>query len=160
MHEVAHQLSFNCGMLNRDGDVPFWLAEGLACYCEATNNGSWQGIGEPSPLRCTALRTVLSSNGPLIELTQLITRDDWMLSTRDKQTTLLAYAQSWALFRMLMEEQPDNVRAYLQRIYPRRIRDRRLADFEQSFGHDLIQLKRRYEQYLRAIIYQQAQPRR
>src|SRR5262249_44019053 len=32
MHEVAHQLSFNCGMLNREGDVPFWLAEGLACY--------------------------------------------------------------------------------------------------------------------------------
>src|SRR5262249_45777967 len=45
MHEVAHQLSFNTGMLNRDGDVPVWLAEGLACYCEPTVNGAWQGLG-------------------------------------------------------------------------------------------------------------------
>src|SRR5262249_54358486 len=30
MHEVAHQLSFNGGLLNRDGDVGCWLAEGLA----------------------------------------------------------------------------------------------------------------------------------
>jgi hypothetical protein len=29
MHEVGHQLTFNSGMLNRTGDVPFWLAEGL-----------------------------------------------------------------------------------------------------------------------------------
>ena len=36
MHEVAHQLSFNCGLLNREGDVSFWLAEGLATYCEAS----------------------------------------------------------------------------------------------------------------------------
>src|SRR5206468_2589596 len=33
MHEVAHQLSFNCGLLNRQGDTPLWLAEGLATYC-------------------------------------------------------------------------------------------------------------------------------
>src|SRR5205085_2520136 len=37
MHEVAHQLSFNCGLLNRQGDVAFWVAEGLATYCEATD---------------------------------------------------------------------------------------------------------------------------
>src|SRR5262249_51444936 len=44
MHEVAHQLSFNCGLLNRKGDVSCWLAEGLACYCEPAINGAWQGI--------------------------------------------------------------------------------------------------------------------
>src|SRR5207237_313412 len=156
MHEVAHQLSFNCGMLNRRGDVPFWLAEGLACYCEGTDNGLWQGIGEPNPLRIPIFSKVLSSKGPFIKLTELISRDDWMPSTRDSQTTLLAYAQSWALFRMLMEEQPHNMRAYLESIYPRRIRDRRLADFEEAFGHDLLQLQHRHEQYIAAMINQQA----
>src|SRR5262249_46237317 len=51
MHEVAHQLSFNTGMLNREGDVALWLAEGLACYCESTDHETWQGIGEPNPER-------------------------------------------------------------------------------------------------------------
>jgi Protein of unknown function (DUF1570) len=161
MHEVAHQLSFNCGMLNRDGDVPFWLAEGLACYCEATDNGgSWQGLGEPNALRFPTLARVVSSGGPFIPLTELISRDDWMPSARDTQTTLLAYAQSWALFRMLMEEQPQKLRAYLELIYARRIRDRRLADFQQAFGHDLRELQDRHELYIAALINQQARLRR
>jgi hypothetical protein len=152
MHEVAHQLSFNCGLLNREADVPFWLAEGLACYCEATDNGSWQGIGEPNPLRLRTLRKVLSGNGRLIALSQLITRDDWMPSARDSQTTLLAYAQSWALFRMLMEEQPQNMKQYVSQIYGQTIRDRRLADFQQAFGHDFLRFQRHYEEYIRALL--------
>ena len=154
MHEVAHQLSFNFGMLNREGDVPLWLAEGLACYCEATDNGSWQGIGELNPQRISSLSTVLNSHGKLINLTELISRDDWMRATSDSQTRLLAYAQSWALFRLLMEEQPQNVRSYLKRIYPQRIRDRRTADFQQAFGPDLASLQRHYEAYIRGIIQQ------
>jgi hypothetical protein len=152
MHEVAHQLSFNFDMLNREGDVPLWLAEGLACYCEATGNGSWQGIGELNPQRLLPLRTVVNNHGKLIGLTELVSRDDWMRAPSDNQTRLLAYAQSWALFRMLMEEQPQNVSRYLKRIYPQRVRDRRLADFQQAFGPDLINLQRRYEAYVQGII--------
>src|SRR5262249_10358627 len=96
MHEVAHQLSFNCGMLNREADVPFWVAEGLATYCEATENGAWQGIGEPNPERIMPLVGPVRGQGPLIKLNDLVTRDDWM---RDTRTALLAYAQSWALFK-------------------------------------------------------------
>ncbi len=157
MHEVAHQLSFNCGMLNREGDVPFWLAEGLACYCEATDDGSWQGIGAPDPQRLRMLATVLANKGQLIALTDLITRDDWLPSARDNQTTLLAYAQSWALFRMLMEQQPQNLRTYLKLIYPRQISDRRMADFQQAFGRDLVPLRRRYDEYIRGMTNQQGQ---
>jgi hypothetical protein len=157
MHEVAHQLSFNCGMLNREGDVPFWLAEGLACYCEATDNGSWQGIGEPNSQRLRTFVTVLANKGQLIGLTDLITRDDWMPGARDTQTTLLAYAQSWALFRMLIEERPNNMKTYLTLIYPRQIRDRRLADFQQAFGADLPSLQRGYAEYIRSMILQQGQ---
>lgn len=160
MHEVAHQLSFNCGLLNREGDVPFWLAEGLACYCEATNNGSWQGIGEPNPLRLTTLLPILSNKSQLIGLSELITRDDWMPSRRDNQTALLAYAQSWALFRMLMEEQPLNMKAYLKQIYSRHNREGRLKDFQQAFGQDHLALQRRYREYVLEMLRQHGQLRR
>lgn len=161
MHEVAHQLSFNCGLLNREGDVPFWLAEGLACYCEATDGGSWQGIGAANPQRLRLLATARANKGSrLLALTDLITRDDWMPTSRDDQTTLLAYAQSWALFRMLMEEYPRKLRTYLKIIYPRQTPDRRMADFEQAFGHDLVSLRGRYEEYIQELIEQQGQPKR
>ncbi|HLJ97073.1 MAG TPA: DUF1570 domain-containing protein [Gemmataceae bacterium] len=157
MHEAAHQLSFNCGLLNRNGDVPFWLAEGLACYCEATEDGSWQGLGASNPQRLKALANALANKSKLLPLTDLITRDDWLPPTRDDQTALLAYAQSWALFRLLMEEQPQKLRSYLKLIYPRQVSERRMADFQQSFGHDLFQLRRRYDAYIREMLHQQGQ---
>jgi hypothetical protein len=160
MHEVAHQLSFNCGMLDRHGDVPFWVSEGLACYCEATENGSWQGIGAPNPRRIATLSGVLSKKGQLLDLRELISRDDWMPSRRDDQTALLAYAQSWALFRMFMEEQPQSVSAYLKAIYPRRNSDCRLKDFHQVFGNDLLGLQRRHQEYILGMIQPPTQPRR
>jgi hypothetical protein len=49
---------------------------------------------------------------------------------------------------MLMEEEPRALEAYLRAIYPRRIRDRRLADFQQAFGSDLVKLERRYLDYI------------
>ena len=44
-------------------------------------------------------------------------------------TALLGYAQSWALFRMLMEERPKQMRAYLTLIWDRRTSEHRLTDF-------------------------------
>ena len=64
MHETAHQLSFNCGLFNRRGDIPRWAAEGLATYCEATDNGSWQGFGEPNPERLKAWAAILEHRAP------------------------------------------------------------------------------------------------
>ena len=73
MHEVAHQLSFNGGLLNRHGDAPAWLVEGLAVYCEATSSGSWQGIGEPNPPRAAA-----ALRGRRPGLRTLVEGDDWL----------------------------------------------------------------------------------
>jgi hypothetical protein len=149
MHEVAHQLSFNCGMLNRHGDVPVWLGEGLACYCEATDHGSWQGIGEPNPERLRALAVQLRGGGHLIPLKDLIETDHWRNLSG---WSLVGYAQSWALFRMLMEEQPEKLRRYLTLIWPRRAPDHRLTDFQQAFGGDLNRLEQRYRTYLEALV--------
>ncbi len=146
MHEVAHQLSFNCGMLSREADVPFWIAEGLATYCEATENGAWQGIGEPNPERILALDAPVHGRAPFIKLHDLIERDDWM---RDTKTALLAYAQSWALFKMLMEERPAQLRRFVEVNYSRRTKDHRKADFAEAFGGDLDRLELRYLEFMK-----------
>jgi hypothetical protein len=148
MHETAHQLSFNCGLLNRHGDVPVWLCEGLACYCEATEKGGWQGIGEANPGRVGVLAAALRQGGRFIPLQTLIEDDHW----RDEGgTALLGYSQSWALFRMLMQQRPAALRAYLALIYPRRTPDHRLSDFGQVFGGDLARLEQHYHEYLRQL---------
>ena len=156
MHEVAHQLSFNAGMLNRDGmgdgAVPVWLAEGLACYCESTDNGAWQGIGEMNPERLHALA---ASQGRRIPLRDLITSDEWL--HKDFQTALVGYAQSWALFRMLMEERPQALRAYLALIYGRRTAEPRFQDFCQIFP-DFRRLEVRYEEYMNELVEQYHRP--
>jgi hypothetical protein len=146
MHEVAHQLSFNCGMLCRDADVPLWVAEGLATYCEATDNGAWQGIGEPNPERIMPLVGIARGQGPFIRLNDLITRDDWL---RDPKTALLAYAQSWALFKMLMEERPAQLRRYLEANWSRRTPDHRAADFATAFGVEVDRLELRYLEFMK-----------
>src|SRR5262249_35015786 len=76
MHEAAHQLSFNGGLLNREGDVPAWLAEGLACYCEPTVRGAWQGIGEANPARAQVLAGVVRGKGKWLPLRDLVRSDD------------------------------------------------------------------------------------
>lgn len=156
MHEVAHQLSFNCGMLNRDGDVPAWLAEGLAVYCESTVKGAWQGIGEPNPQRAAALARQLSAKGEFFSLRALAADDDWLRKAKQLNQVVLGYAQSWALFRLLMEERPAQLRAYLRTIHARRTPEHRLADFAAAFGADLAKLDRRYQAYLRELARKEA----
>jgi hypothetical protein len=155
MHEVAHQLSFSSGMLNREGDVPVWLAEGLACYCESTDGGAWEGIGEPNPQRLIVLARHFkgkgdrSGLGDLVPLRALVSSDRWRMGTGG--TIALGYAQSWALFRMFMEERPRAMQNYLAMIYSRRAPDHRLTDFRQAFGADLSRIERQHAAYLMRI---------
>ncbi|HJT76141.1 MAG TPA: DUF1570 domain-containing protein [Gemmataceae bacterium] len=145
MHEVSHQLSFNSGMFNRDGDVPLWLAEGEATYCEATRDSAWQGIGEPNPERLNLLKALVDQKGALIPLRDLITSDEWL--RKDPNLALLGYAESWALFKMLMEERTSAFRGYINFIYYRMTPDERLQDFTQFFS-DLPRLELRLRDYI------------
>jgi hypothetical protein len=147
MHEVAHQLSFNTGLLNRDGDVPVWLAEGLACYCEPTEGSVWQGIGEFNSERAATLADPRAGLGKRIALLDLL-QDDWLRGKNGAKLALLGYAQSWALFRMLMEERPEQLGAYLAMVYQRKAENGRIDDFGRAFG-DLNRLELRYVQYIK-----------
>ncbi|MGL4553385.1 MAG: DUF1570 domain-containing protein, partial [Gemmataceae bacterium] len=146
MHEVAHQLSFNAGLFNRHGDVPAWLAEGLAVYCESTSSGVWQGIGEPIPSRAAALR-----GRPPVRLRSLVENDDWLRKSALVEDVVAGYSASWLLFRLLIEERPRQLKMYLEAIHPRRGPEHRLADFAGAFG-DLKKLEKRYEEYVAANV--------
>jgi hypothetical protein len=158
MHEVAHQLSFNSGLLNRNGDVPVWLAEGLAVYCEATVGTVWQGIGKANPRRPSTLADPAKGNGEFIPLKDLVSNDDWLRKATRVQDVVLGYAQSWALFRLLMTERPAKLRSYLKTIRERRTPDRRLADFTMAFG-SLTKLEKRFKAYMREIARDEAKGR-
>lgn len=144
MHECAHQISFNCGLLNRNADRPLWLAEGLATYCETTEQGDWTALGSPNTLR---IRTLLKSQGKWIPLDALVGSDRWLQS----QQVLLGYAQSWALFHMLMTQQPRQFRKYLETIYHRPTPDHRMTDFAEAFGSPRT-FERQYHHYLQSMM--------
>jgi hypothetical protein len=155
MHEVAHQLSYNGGLLQRWRDNPVWLVEGLACYCESTSSGAWQGIGESNPMRARALAAPARGEGSFIPLQELVGGDDWLRRARSVKTVILGYSQSWALFHMLMKQRPEKLRRYMQRIKARRAPESRLADFAAVFGRDLKKFEKRYHNYMRQLVSQQ-----
>src|SRR5262249_40188250 len=88
MHEVAHQLSFNGGLRNRKGDMPAWLAEGLAMYCEPSIKGSWQGIGEANPMRAA----VLARAKTFLKARDLVVNDDWLRKAKRVDEVILGYS--------------------------------------------------------------------
>ena len=47
IHEVTHQVAFNCGVHTRFNDVPRWVSEGLATMFEA--KGVWNSIAQKEP---------------------------------------------------------------------------------------------------------------
>jgi hypothetical protein len=149
MHEAAHQVSYNCGLLNRQADRPMWLAEGLACYCESTENGVWKGIGQPNPERLRTLAGVLKGKGKWVPLAELVGETDWRTSS---ETLLPGYAQSWALFHMLMHQRPKALREYLATVNARQTADHRLTDFRQAFGADLGRLDREFAAYVQQLV--------
>ena len=152
MHEAAHQMSFNTGLLSREGDQPLWLAEGLATYCEPTEQGYWKGIGALNPDRLRPLAASVRGKRKLLPLRALLEGDRWMRGRDAARSAEMGYAQSWALFRMLMDEQPRALRRYCELIYPRQTAEHRLADFVQVFGADLAKLEQRHRAYVKRVV--------
>jgi len=154
-HEATHQLTFNTGLVNRRGDVPLAVLEGLATYSESRR---LHGPDQPGAI-----------NGPLLDdLAHIRRRANWIKATElltDDRTsfgitldqTLLAYAQSWLLVYYLMKS-PSRLprfQAYLKTIYARMNKDHRLDDAERNFG-DLDRLD---EELRRESIRLQQAPR-
>jgi hypothetical protein len=152
MHETAHLMAFNTGLLDREGDLSLWLVEGMATYCESTDRGYWKGIGEPNPERLAGLRAARDGKLKLLPLRSLVENDQWLRGPDGYKNAAVGYAQSWALFRMLMEEEPRSLRRYCELIHGRRTPEHRLADFGQAFGSDLAKLDKRHRDYIARLL--------
>ena len=82
----------------------------------------------------------------------MIESDQWLYGPGGGQRAILGYAQGWALFRMLMEEQPRALGHYFELIASRKTPEHRLADFAEVFGADLVKLERRHLAYIRRLV--------
>ena len=100
-HEATHQLTFNTGLLNRRGDVPLAVVEGLASYGETR---PLHGHSEPGQINGPLLDDLAHIRRRLkwISATDLLTDDAASFGTTLDQT-LLAYAQGWLLVYYLMK---------------------------------------------------------
>lgn len=123
MHEAAHQLCFNTGLLDRRRDVPKAVSEGLAVYCETRRPDGRTRIGQVNTDRRDSL-----VGHPLIPVADLLTKDALF---DEEKTQQVAYAEAWLLTHLLMQSPESQARfqAYLGRIRDRSELDHRIEDF-------------------------------
>jgi hypothetical protein len=128
-HEAAHQLAFNCGLQKRGVEYPFWLSEGLATNFEAEDSAAHGDSVRASRLRELARRGNLMPLEDLIVLTR---------PAGDAAEIWAQYLQAWGLFRMLVQNHPDQMRKYLANLASmspgRRSREAIAAEFTTAFG--------------------------
>jgi len=101
IHETAHLLSFNRGILDRKADVPVAVSEGLATYMELWRPRGRDRFGSINRPRLKALRQAGDRAESWIELKDLLTRD---AAFEQEQTEQLAYAESWLFMHMLLRD--------------------------------------------------------
>jgi hypothetical protein len=150
-HEATHQLTFNTGLLNRGGDVPRAVMEGLASYSETRGI---HGRNAPGLVNGHLLDDLAHIRRRLnwITATELLT-DDSAAFGKTLDQTLLGYAQGWILVHHLMTS-PSRLtqfQAYLKTILARTDKNHRFDDAEGHFGdldrldqelrHDAIRLQ-------------------
>ncbi len=131
LHEVAHQLSFNTGMLNINSDVPMLLSEGLATLAEPAGQTITPGFGQANGPRLSVLNQLMKRNRRAwIPLRELLVADN-AFDAPDDATLQMAYSQSWLFWDTVLQkpELAGKLPAYLKRIDGRLKPDRRLEDF-------------------------------
>jgi hypothetical protein len=145
IHEATHQLTFNAGMLDRQGDFPLAICEGLATYGEVWRPRRKGVIGQVNTDRLKGLKIAFDRGDSWIPVEKLLVEDDLMdgEATRD-----VAYAESWLLIHMHMKSPAKlpKLRAYLAAIKGRRDPKRRLEDARQHLG-DLEKLDAELRRY-------------
>ena len=133
IHEATHQLTYNTGLLDRQGDVPLAVSEGLATYAELWLPNGRSVLGAINRPRLKILTQQANQENAWIPLVQLVTEDRVF---DDKATEQLAYAESWVFVHYLLKtpEMLPRFRAYLETIRPRRDSSERIGDAKARLG--------------------------
>ncbi len=132
MHEATHQLTYNTGLLDRQGDVPRLIDEGLGCYAETRRPGGQVKIGAVNRERLAVLASVAARGGSLTPVARLL-HDEPFLNV---DTAVTSYSEAWLFIHMLMSDKTlaKAFSGYLDAIRPRRTAERRKADMETHLG--------------------------
>jgi hypothetical protein len=132
-HETTHQLTFNTGLLERTGDVPLAVSEGLAMYAELWRPDLKNSLGMINRPRLGVLIHPADPNQEWIPLEKLLT-DDALF--QNPATDQLACAEAWVFVHYALRTTAalPKFRAYLDAIRPRRDATKRLADATAAFG--------------------------
>jgi len=133
-HEATHQLTFNTGLLQRKGDVPVCIIEGLAMYGEVRKFNGRTPPGEKNAQRLTDLATQQRAKIPWVPVPDLLSDDAHVRPPA--RESLLSYAESWLLVDLLMKDPKrlPALRAYLSAIRTRKDSVNRLHDAREHLG--------------------------
>lgn len=102
IHETAHMLCYNTGVLPAGRDIPVLIDEGLATYCEFwTPHRGRSTFGRLNEPRLGDLEALLGQGSSWIPIATLLREDE---AFYDPKTDRLAYAESWLLMRSLLRQ--------------------------------------------------------
>lgn len=145
-HEATHQLTYNTGLLNRKGDAPGCIVEGLGAYGEVRKSTGRSELGQVNNRQLDNLAHKQRLLG-WTPLDRLLTEDVLRRAANEHEVALY-YAQSWLLIHYLMSipERTTQFRGYLDTIHERKNASSRLEDARASFG-DLDDLDHELKRY-------------
>ena len=152
LHEAAHQLTFEMGLLPRRRPVPRWLIEGLATLFEPIRHGFLLETTRPHWGRWANLEARRRAGDP-IDVPTLIANDDGFRGEA-ATTSARAYDDAWALVHFLSTTDPEGFTRYVKRVRSRRetpSEAERTADFEASFGTSVSEIEARLRRYLEEL---------
>ncbi len=147
-HEEAHQLSFNSGLLVRGATHPAWLTEGLATTFECKNPENEGLPANQNSLRLATLHDA-GQNHRLMPFRQFLVlpqfRPGGDYDVRD------LYAEGEGLFRFLLNERPEQLKAYFSLMATKGQGQRNsaelLEEIQQAFG-DPAALEKDFLQFI------------
>jgi hypothetical protein len=149
-HETTHLLSFNTGLLDRHGDVPLCISEGLGTYAE-----TWRprGLGHYGQVNHYWLEVFAVDRRRIrnwVPIPKLIADDDLF---EKEETGNIAYAESWATVNLLLstEARFPRFRRYLETLRSRHAPAERLNDAREALD-DLDELDREVKRYAERMI--------
>ena len=155
IHEVTHQVAFNCGVHTRFNDVPRWVSEGLATMFEA--RGVWNSLNYRTPNDRINLERLSDFEKYVEEHRKRGSLIDMIASDRlFKAHPQGAYAQAWALSYYLCQTQPRHYCEYLaltadRASFQEYSAEDRVADFRAVFGDDLEMVEAQFLRHMARI---------
>jgi hypothetical protein len=155
IHEGTHQLMFNSGLQTRLADTPLWLNEGIAMYFEPHDSAAKQGWRYPGRTNYHRLGQLRKQRLRPENSLETLVADDARFGAQ-REETLFAYAESWALTHFLVNRKQAQFGQYLKFLSQKKLQQvpqpgQRLSDFKKFFGDDLLKLDEEFITYAKRL---------